>query len=301
MNIRGKHGPFRRCVVALTGALVLAAGAATASATSAVAVGMPTAPRPCSPGDREDPGSSAALRPGEQLSAGQRLQSNSAVLVMQPDGNLVLSLVWAGRPGPVVWSSGTWGNPGAHAILQEDGNLVVYRPDGRAVWSTGTWGGGQACAVVDGHGDFQVNRAAPDHYGYLWHTETGTLQGSFNGNESLWEGGFSLKAGQWRASLTTWLLMQSDGNLVLYRKSDNAPLWATNTYGLYRANGSMSSWTGSLTIYYTGKDGGGHAAWDAGVSGSQGAYLSVQNDGNVVIYDRSGTRALWASGTWGRA
>ncbi|MFD9339153.1 hypothetical protein ACFWBF_32910 [Streptomyces sp. NPDC060028] len=299
MNIRGRHGLLRRAVVTLTGAVVLAAGASAATATTAVADGM-TGPPVCSVSDTQDPGSSVSLQAGEQLASGRQLQARGAVLVMQTDGNLVLHLSVDGHKGPAVWATGTWGNAGAHAVLQDDGNLVVYRPDGRAVWATGTWGGGKACAVVDGHGDFRVNRAAPANSG-LWHSETGTLQGSATGSVNYWDGGFGLKAGQWRHSGTTWLLMQQDGNLVLYRMSDNAPIWATNTAGLYRANGAMSTVTGNLTIYYTGKQGGGYPAWDAGVSNSPNAYLYVQNDGNVVIYDQSGTRALWSTGTWGKA
>jgi hypothetical protein len=67
-------------------------------------------------------------------------------------------------------------------------------------------------------------------------------------------------------------VMQTDGNLVIYRFSDErfvpiqdrVPTWSSNTHG------------------------------------NNGAFLAVQNDGNVVIYNSNNTRALWATGTNGR-
>lgn len=71
------------------------------------------------------------------LGSGQYLRSTSGnhELIMQGDGNLVLYQAWW-----PIWSSGTWGNPGAFAILQGDGNFVIYRPDWTPIWSSGTWG-----------------------------------------------------------------------------------------------------------------------------------------------------------------
>lgn len=54
---------------------------------------------------------------------------------MQADGNLVL---YAGAT-PLRFS-GTWGNPGAFLLIQNDGNAVIYRPNGVAIWHTGTHG-----------------------------------------------------------------------------------------------------------------------------------------------------------------
>jgi hypothetical protein len=41
-----------------------------------------------------------------------------------------------GTDGAPIWHIGTHGNPGAHLVLQDDGNLVVYEGD-RALWNTG--------------------------------------------------------------------------------------------------------------------------------------------------------------------
>jgi len=71
--------------------------------------------------------------------------SDFTLLEMQSDGNLVLSscTFQPGNPGQYtagtcspIWSSLTYNNPGAHARMQTDGNLVVYTAGGRALWSS---------------------------------------------------------------------------------------------------------------------------------------------------------------------
>ena len=52
------------------------------------------------------------------------------VAVMQGDGNFV---VYNSGGGPVWWS-GTDGNPGAYLAIQDDGNLVVYSSGGTVLW-----------------------------------------------------------------------------------------------------------------------------------------------------------------------
>jgi hypothetical protein len=50
---------------------------------------------------------------------------------MQGDGNLVLYTA-DGRP---VWATGTDRNPGAFAMIHNDGRLSVYRVDASTLWS----------------------------------------------------------------------------------------------------------------------------------------------------------------------
>lgn len=65
-------------------------------------------------------------------------------LLMQGDGNLVLELLPHGyaqlKDRIPLWSSGTTGHPGAYAVSQGDGNLVVYAPGHRPLWSSNTAG-----------------------------------------------------------------------------------------------------------------------------------------------------------------
>jgi hypothetical protein len=131
------------------------------------------------------------------------------------------------------------------------------------------------------------------------------------------------------------LVMQRDGNLVLYSTANKA-IWNTDTatgdrYTLVltnngsegglevtRADGNpvwtdMSLFGGqSLTarqlLYFAGfrfvvqgSDGnvvlyqGNNALWATGIVGHPGDRLVMQRDGNLVVY--SGSRAIWSSGT----
>lgn len=61
--------------------------------------------------------------------------NQGAYLIMQADGNLVIYI-----GNTAIWSSGTYGNPGAFLRFQDvDSNVVIYSGDGAtALWNTGT-------------------------------------------------------------------------------------------------------------------------------------------------------------------
>ena len=86
------------------------------------------------------------------------------------------------------------------------------------------------------------------------------------------------------------LTHQTDGNVVLYRRSDNRPLWQTGTAGKATTTLSMQT-DGNLVLY------GSSVLWQSGTPGKNGAALSIQNDGNVVLYAKSGG-ALWQTHTY---
>ena len=88
------------------------------------------------------------------------------------------------------------------------------------------------------------------------------------------------------------LIMQGDGNLVLYQGS--TALWASNTAGS-AADEAIMQGDGNLVLYTSS----GTPVWASNTAGNDGAYLEVQNDGNVVIYSASGS-ALWSTGTAGK-
>jgi hypothetical protein len=60
----------------------------------------------------------------------------SANAIMQGDGNFVIY----STSGSPLWSSNTAGNNGATLSVQDDGNTVIYSTTGKALWSTGTAG-----------------------------------------------------------------------------------------------------------------------------------------------------------------
>ena len=60
----------------------------------------------------------------------------SADAIMQGDGNFVI-YDSSGKP---LWASDTAGNNGAYLTVQNDGNTDIFSASGATLWSTGTGG-----------------------------------------------------------------------------------------------------------------------------------------------------------------
>ncbi|MBD9698519.1 peptidoglycan DD-metalloendopeptidase family protein [Flavimobilis sp. GY10621] len=93
----------------------------------------------------------------------------------------------------------------------------------------------------------------------------------------------------WSPTGSYRLVMQGDGNLVLYGPA--GAVWAS---GGSDASRVVMQSDGNLVSY----NDGGTARWSTGSWGSGGTRLSVQDDGNLVIYDAGGT-ARWAKNVVG--
>jgi hypothetical protein len=172
-------------------------------------------------------------------------------LVMQTDGNLVLY----NQSGVAQWDSGTSGNPGAHLVLQTDGNIVLYSAANAALWATYTG-------------------SNPNHLDYVNTTlPTGRLYPGQSINTA--DGNYHL-------------IMQTDGNLVLY--SPSRALWETGTNGDSVAYLDMQS-DGNMVLYGTNGP-----LWYSNTAGFGALHLEVQQDGNLVLYN-PGNAAVWDTGT----
>jgi len=83
--------------------------------------------------------------------------------------------------------------------------------------------------------------------------------------------------------------LQQNGNLVLYEQPPGTarfPIWASNTHSGTRL---IMQGDGNLVLY----DPGNRAVWASGTDGwGGGSELVVQDDGNLVVY-RSGSNAVW--------
>jgi hypothetical protein len=90
------------------------------------------------------------------------------------------------------------------------------------------------------------------------------------------------------------LVMQQDGNLVLYANPGKA-IWDTHTQG--RGLKAVMQKDGNLVVYTPA----GKPQFDTATGGHPGAQLAVQNDGNLVIYGPDG-EVLWGRQlTWSTA
>ncbi|WP_225097996.1 hypothetical protein [Streptomyces sp. CoH27] len=229
-----------------------------------------------------------SLQPGQKLTSGQKLSSANITLTMGSDGNLVAYLKTNGASGsgPAIWASNTSGHSGAYAYMQTDGNLVVYSSSGSALWSTHTNGNSGASFVVQDDGNLVVYSSSGSA---LWSDGTYMHSATIGSGQKL-------KGGWWAQAKYTRLVMQPDGNFVIYRKRDGKAIWTSNTYGHAGAYAYMQT-DGNLVVYSSS----GSALWSTHTNGDSGAYALMQSDGNFVVYKSTGGPgkggALWASGT----
>jgi hypothetical protein len=99
-----------------------------------------------------------------------------------------------------------------------------------------------------------------------------------------------LYGGQSLADGSYTMVMQTDGNFVLYANGNRA-LWQSHTYNNPGSDVVMQT-DGNLVVYSPG----GQALWQSGTYNQPGDHLVVQTDGNVVIYTPSGG-APWFTNT----
>jgi surface antigen len=210
----------------------------------------------------------STLTEGQSLSAGQALWSGPGgyEAIMQGDGNFV---VYA-PGGAALWATHT-SVPGSSIILQGDGNLVVYAPGGKALWASHTAGDSDVSAVMQGDGNFVLYGPGSRP---LW-SSMGGLTGL--STMMLYEGQ-RLYAGQalWSGPGGYEAVMQGDGNFVVYAPG-GAALWATHTS--VPGSSIILQGDGNLVVYAPG----GKALWASSTGGGNGA-LVMQGDSNLVIY-----------------
>ncbi|WP_275906263.1 protease pro-enzyme activation domain-containing protein [Burkholderia semiarida] len=231
---------------------------------------------------------SGGINEGTMLKPRQAVYSASGnhELLMQDDGNLVL---YNTTNGAAVWNTRTYGNPGAYAVFQTDGNFVVYSANGTPLWYSATYGqSGEQYLAVQDDGNMVIYRLFVPVFATATDTPSYVVSSA---GPAVWNGGVVLSSGQ---SLTSGnganvLVMQGDGNLVLLRHG--APVWNSGTFGYSGAFAVMQG-DGNLVVYSAA----GAPLWNSRTGGNPGAVTYVQDDGNVVIYTR---RPNWSTNTAG--
>ena len=175
---------------------------------------------------------------GTYLVVGQSIHANQCIvsphgqymLYMDPGGNFFIYDI---AHGTGTWGANTAGHPGAYALMQSDGNLVVYDANNNFLWMSGTNGTYAERLDMEDDGRIIIYKSA-------WNS--GTSTGQFNWTQLAHPAcdagtgtGTSgiLGAGQCFVSPNGHfaLFLQTDGNLVLYDRSTtpNTALWMTNT------------------------------------------------------------------------
>ena len=107
------------------------------------------------------------LTPDQTLAAGSELTSPNGQhrAVMQGDGNFVVYRAH----GVPKWATGTDGRAIGGIIMQGDGNLVLYTADGQAVWASDSHGYDNAYLSLDDAGTLRV---VSQHGVTLWWSST---------------------------------------------------------------------------------------------------------------------------------
>lgn len=215
-----------------------------------------------------------ALNPGEEL----RSQNGQYNAVMQSDGNFVVYTKGGKKP---TWASNTHGSGCNHTTLQEDGNLVSYTCDRQPCWASDTCGQRALYLVMQNDGNLVLYGAD----GPLWASNTCREQDKLRvkWEEELRQGeALVSRNGRFQA------IMQQDGNFVVYEAG--RPLWASNTNGSGASTVVMQD-DGNLVVYAPG----GNPKWASDTCGRPASHLIMQDDGNLVLYNDG--QPLWASGT----
>ena len=181
-------------------------------------------------------------------------------LTMASDGSLKLrkTLSTQGFEGE-IWASDSRGSNGQFAVMQDDGDFVIYTAAGVAVWSTGTSGHNKSKIELDDNAELRI-RDPKDCI--LWSAETTVLkigediqsdnnayklQMAADGTLRVYD--IAAQTAIWTSANTspaTMAIMQTDGNFVLYTDT-GSPIWATGTNGHIGAELKLNN-DGSLTI-----------------------------------------------------
>lgn len=122
------------------------------------------------------------LGTNESLKLGQSKTSNGGKtrLMMQPSGNLEL---WQVSPARLLWASGTTGKGAVNVFMGWDGLLSVQDTKGSSLWNSNTGGYNKAHAIIQDDGNLVIykdNKA--DSNSVVWESHTSNFaQGSPSG------------------------------------------------------------------------------------------------------------------------
>lgn len=171
---------------------------------------------------------------------------------------------------PITWSAST------------SGGLTLSKTSGQVSYTPST-----PPSITQVSIDTHSFQSLGIHTAYLYldystaNSTTNTVEVTVIVSKDILNAGESLTLGQYLLSQDGQykLKMQVDGNLVLYRTSDNFVMWASGTNG-QGANQCVMQADGNLVIYNQG----GQPLWASVTDGNAGAFLKLENDGRFIVY-----------------
>lgn len=233
--------------------------------------------------DRTGAGTSAPLLPGESIKRREiRYSPNgSHALVLQDDGNLVLYRV---ADDKAVWATATENKGCDQVTLGQDGDLVVSK-GGAPVWRSKT-GNTVAALLVGDNGELALVGSNGLEFrsgdGSTWTGPTRLRKGGTLAPDTRLEPGDALLA----ADGVHALWYRKDGDLALVNLASGAVLAHTGTSG---AGAVKFQSDGNLVVYTPA----GAPTWSSGTYGRGATVLAIV-DGGLQI--RKDTTTLWTGG-----
>jgi hypothetical protein len=248
---------------------------------------------------------SAQYLGSDRLTVGQRIYPNHyllssnglSVLILQPDGNLVDYSM----DGKVLWASGTTGQSIGYGMMQSDGNFVLRHPDGTWAWATWTQNTPSRELVLQNDGNVVVYETIQGSYESAWNSlhhggrVISALATPLLSDRLSATGATVLGQNQFLRSADGryFLLLQSDGNLVLYGPGYHI-LWNSKTSGdpatqlIMQNDGNVALYNQSLSVSY----------FNTVTHGDPATQLVLQSDGNLVLYNQTLTQYFWTVPGW---
>jgi hypothetical protein len=230
-----------------------------------------------------------AMTPGDLLCP----WNTSVSLCFNANGLYLYQYAPGGKTSAVLWRQSI---PNAsRAVLQPDGDFQVLGAGGQLLWNTKTSAAGSRleCAA-DGALTLVATSGAVS-----WHPAGVTVADSTGYLRTLWPGQqLNCTDVFWSANGRYRLVMQPDGNLVLYGYQGNTQqaLWSSGTFQQGGVCAVMQA-DGNFVLYTAGGESSGHALWSSHTSGGDqnGTALTLYDDGKLAL-SRDGTE-VWSSGT----
>lgn len=228
-------------------------------------------------------GGSDALTNSNHVPGGITVQNNGSISYINAGDVISLNNRNddAGHAGIIDSISGTTYN-----IKNQNAQL-----SSSAYLASGSLSGGNASLNMNAWSGYSVNAIAHHTLGSTGWTGVGTA--IYSGGNTM-ASGTTLLPNYYLASSnvqSALMFQNSDKNLVLY--SGGAYTW-TNSEGGQNANRLVMQTDGNLVMYRADNS----VVWQSITGSNPGAYAKLQDDGNFVVYSTSGT-PLWWTGTGG--
>lgn len=222
------------------------------------------------------------LLKGAVLKQNQYITSEGGAykFIFQADGNLVLY-----KGTSAIWSTHTNAKArGGYFAYQTDGNLVVYNSAKKAVWASGTNRKASNRLLVQTDRNVVLYNTKT----VVWQTKTG-ISGATNIAKNT-----TLKTNVNYGSTNDIynLKFLSNGELALYHGSK--VIWKANTANKAPGGKAIYQKDGNFVVYNSKSK----AVWSTATSRKVNTHITVQNDGNLVMYNK--TKAVWSTRTNGK-